>query len=215
MNTKIPVQLSRIKKALGTSSSRSLSPAAVTLPVKLRMAEVILRLMERRKKFGLLVILGWRNQWTSYADTPDISQDLFAQRRINIMEIPEQTAHGQPRKTKRGAKNGGRSNGNIVNTVNFDGAILIDAHGNVLHSGTMIEGLRPRATAHKLNPRPAPDLSSHFGFRRKVHMRHITAITSSYTFRGTTVFTVSEETDDLHIFEGGRIVYSTVRGEMR
>jgi DNA integrity scanning protein DisA with diadenylate cyclase activity len=192
MKTKVNVQLRRIEKALAASSTAA-------LPVKLRMAEVILRLMERRKKFGLLVILGWRNQWKSYADTPDISQDLFAQRRINIMKIPERT----PR------------NGNIVNTVNFDGAILIDARGNVLHSGTMIEGLRPRATAHKLSPRPAPDLSSHFGFKRKVHMRHITAITSSYTFRGTTVFTVSEETDDLHIFEGGKIVYSTVRGEMR
>jgi DNA integrity scanning protein DisA with diadenylate cyclase activity len=44
-------------------------------------------------------------------------------------------------------------------------------------------------------------------------MRHIAAITSSYLFKDTTIFTVSEETNALHIFENGKIVYSTVRGE--
>lgn len=196
-------RIKNIEKALTKSSAA----ASVPLAVKLRMAEIILRLTERRKKFGLLVILGWKNEWRHYADTPDVSQDLFAQRKINIMKVPEQ---GVQTPTGGRQRNG---NGNIVRTVNFDGAILVDPRGNVLHSGTMIEGLRPRATAHKLNPRHSLDLSSQFGFRRKVHMRHITAITSSYTFRGTTVFTVSEETNDLHIFEGGKIVYSTVRGE--
>ena len=198
MKTDHAVQLRHIEKALAKSHAGSATP----LPVKLRMAAVLLHLMERRKKFGLFVILGWKERWKSYADTPDVSQDLFAQRGINIMKIPERTAR-RPR----------RDRGNIVNTVNFDGAILVDSRGNVLHSGTMIEGLRPRATAHKLSPGHAPDLSSHFGFKRKVHMRHITAITSSYTFRGTTVFTISEETNDLHIFEGGKIIYSSVRGE--
>lgn len=177
-----------------------LSRNELPLPLKLRMAEILLRLMERRKKIGILVILGWREKWRSYVDTPDISQDLFAQRGINIMEIPT-------RRTRRLSKD------NITNTVHFDGAILIGPRGNILHSGTMIEGLRPRATAQKLNSHASPDLSTRFGFKRKVHMRHITAITSSYTFKGTTVFTISEESDDLHIFEGGRILYSTVRGE--
>jgi hypothetical protein len=200
------VHLSRIAKALAQSSAPSFAP----LPVKLRMAEIVLHLRERKKKFGLFVILGWKSKWKGYADTPDILQDLFAQRHINIMKIPERNA---PANVTR--HSGGRrpSKGNIVNTVNFDGAILVDPRGTVLHSGTMIEGLRPRATAHKLNPRHLPDLSAQFGFRHKVHMRHIAAIVSSYEFPGTTVFTVSEETDDLHIFESGRIVYSTVRGE--
>lgn len=187
------VQLQRIEKLLAS-------------PVKLRMAEIILRLAKRRKKFGLLVILGWKNKWKRFADTPDSSQDLFARRRINIMKIPETRPVGRSAGVRT-------KNGSIVNTVNFDGAILVDPKGNVLHSGTMIEGLRPRATARKINRRRAPDLSTSFGFKRKVHMRHITAITSSYAFKGTTVFTVSEETDDLHIFEGGKIIYSTVRGE--
>jgi len=191
------VQLRRIKEALDKSGAKSPLP----LDLKLRMAAIVLRLSERRKKhkrFGLFIILGWKNAWRSYADTPDISQDIFAQRRINIMEAPRQRLQ----------------NGGIVKTVDFDGAILIDPRGNVLHSGAMIEGLRPRATARKLNPRRAPDLSAQFGFRRKVHMRHIAAITSSYIFKGTTVYTISEESDDMHIFENGRIVYSTVRGEI-
>lgn len=201
------VQLKRIEKALARSDATS----PLSLPIKLRMADMIMRLMARRKKFGLLVILGWKSEWKRYADTPDVSQDLFAQRRINIMKIPERRER-QSGNNRRGNRNKNKK-GNIMNTVNFDGAILVDPRGNVLHSGTMIEGLRPRATAHKLNPRRAPDLSAQFGFKHKVHMRHITAITSSYLFRGTTVFTVSEETDDMHIFEGGKIVYSTVRGE--
>jgi len=189
MKIKTKVQLQRIEKLFSS-------------PIKVRMAAIILRLIERRRShFGLFIILGWKDQWKKYADTPDSSQDLFARRRINIMKVPPQRPRGQNKKD------------NIVNTINFDGAILVDSQGNILHSGTMIEGLRPRAVAHKLNPEHASDLSSHFGFKRKVHMRHITAITSSYTFKGTTVFTVSEETDDFHIFENGKIVYSTVRGE--
>ena len=191
MSPKMEKRLKQIEKALAKSSVR------LSLPLKLKMAELTLRLMQRRKKFGLFIILGWKNQWKKYADTPDASQDIFTRRRINIMKL----VPGQARRDS------------IVNTINFDGAILIDSHGNILHSGTMIEGLRPRATAHQLNPHRTPDLSSQFGFKRKVHMRHIAAITSSHLFHDTTIFTVSEENDDLHIFEGGKIVYSTVRGE--
>jgi hypothetical protein len=199
-------ELRRIEKALEKSNS------AIPVALKLRMAKIILVLTQRRKKFGLFVILGWSDsRWKKFADTPDASQDLFKQRHVNIMKVPNSARRPAPQTRSSDGKRRGR--GGIVNTVNFDGAILIDARGNVLHSGAMIEGLRPRATAHKLNPRTAPDLSTQFGFRRKVHMRHIAAITSSYLFRNTTIFTVSEETDDLHIFEGGKIVYSTVRGE--
>jgi hypothetical protein len=196
-------ELRRIEKALEKSNG------AIPLALKLKMATLAVGLMKRRKKFGLFVILGWSdNRWKKYADTPDASQDIFKRRRVNILKIPN--GGRRQARIRNGVEN--RRSG-IVNTINFDGAILIDARGTVLHSGAMIEGLRPRATAQKLNPHRAPDLSTQFGFRRKVHMRHIAAITSSYLFRGTTIFTVSEETDDLHIFEGGKIVYSTVAGE--
>lgn len=229
MKHTINVELRRVETALARKKSRAnagfswtgtlLGKPSVTLPVKLKMAEIILKLrqneMRLRRKFGLLVILGWKKQWQKYADTPDASQDLFARQQINIMKV----GNGDGHTAEQRRRNSNARRGNIVNTINFDGAILIDPHGNILHSGTMIEGLRPRATAHTMRSRErarqgnATDLSSQFGFKRKVHMRHITAITSSYTFRGTTVFTVSEETNDFHIFENGKIAYSTVRGE--
>jgi DNA integrity scanning protein DisA with diadenylate cyclase activity len=167
------------------------------IELKIRMTELILHLMQNRKNFGIFVILGWKTKWQKFADTPDAHQDIFVSHSINIMKIIP------PRQKKY----------DIMKTINFDGAIIIDRHGNILHSGAMIEGLRPRATAHKLNPNVTGDLSSQFGFKKKVHMRHIAAITSSYLFKDTTIFTVSEETNALHIFENGKIVYSTVRGE--
>jgi DNA integrity scanning protein DisA with diadenylate cyclase activity len=173
------------------------SDTKLPFALKSKMAELMLNLMRHRKDFGMFVILGWRVKWDRYANTPDASQDIFARRRANIMEIT-------PMQQKEDI---------IVNTIDFDGAILVDGRGDILHSGAMIEGLRPRIIAHKLNPRRMPDLSSRFGFKRKVHMRHIAAITSSHLFKGTTVFTISEEANDFHIFENGRIVYSTVRGE--
>jgi DNA integrity scanning protein DisA with diadenylate cyclase activity len=76
-----------------------------------------------------------------------------------------------------------------------------------------IEGLRPSLVARKINPGRFSDLSEQFGFRKKVHTRHLSAIAASYFFDGTTVFTVSEETDDFHMFENGKIIYSTIAGE--
>ena len=99
----------------------------------------------------------------------------------------------------------------MAQTLLFDGAILIDGRGNVLHSGVMIEGLRPRETAAKLHPGKFSDLSAQFGFKEKVHTRHLTAITASYQFKGTTVITVSEESGSIHVFENGKIVYASPR----
>src|SRR3989344_5476315 len=78
----------------------------------------------------------------------------------------------------------------IATTINFDGAILI-------------------------NRRRFDDLSEQFGFKQKVHLRHLNAITASYVFKGTTVFTVSEETGSFHVFEKGGIIYSTVSDDRR
>jgi DNA integrity scanning protein DisA with diadenylate cyclase activity len=184
-------QLKPVEEALAKSKTK------LSLAVKSKTTELILNMMRERKNFGLFVILGWKNKWQRYADTPDWRQDIFNRHHANIIKI-------KPRQPKKYG---------IIKTANFDGAILIDGRGNILHSGAMIEGLRPRAAAHKLNPGATGDLSSQFGFKHKVHMRHIAAITSSHLFKSTTVFTVSEETGDLHIFENGKIIYSTIRGE--
>jgi len=171
--------------------AQALEGTKVTLPIalKLKTAETILGLTSRKKEFGLFVILGWQRKWASYLDISDSAQDIFARERHSISE-----------KDVRGE---------LAATVDFDGAILIDRRGVIIHSGVMIEGMRPRAIAEKVNPGKFADLSEQLGFRRKVHTRHLTAIAASYVFKGTTVFTVSEEDDSFHIYEGGRIVYQT------
>lgn len=159
----------------------------VPLPLKLKTAEAILRLMgrKRHKHFGLFVILGWKQKWRDYLDISDSQQDIFARHPIDVMRAGV--------------------TGDVAATVDFDGAILIDRRGKILHSGVFIEGLRPRVVAQKLNPGHFKDLSEQFGFETKVHARHLSAITASYVFTGTTVFTVSEENDSFHVFEHGRI----------
>ncbi|MCX6786952.1 MAG: diadenylate cyclase [Candidatus Kaiserbacteria bacterium] len=162
----------------------------IPLALKQRTSEIILHACERHTEpFGLFVILGWRKRWQGFAITSDRSQDLFQGR--NIHHPP---AIGQHR---------------IATTRHFDGAILVNKDGEILHSGVMLEGLRPREAAAKLNPGNFDDLSEQFGFNWKVHTRHLTAITASFQFPGTTVFTVSEETRRIHIFENGRILYAS------
>ncbi|KKS75482.1 MAG: hypothetical protein UV48_C0011G0003 [Candidatus Azambacteria bacterium GW2011_GWA2_42_9] len=168
----------------------------IKLPVylKLELAKLILNLIGRKKKFGLFVILGWQRKWGKFTDISDKTQDIFVKRHINIMKIKKRPS--------------GRHD--VSTTINFDGAILIDKKGNIIHSGVIIEGLRPKVVAEKINPGQFKDLSEQFGFKEKVHSRHLAAITSSYIFKNTTVFTVSEETNSFHIFENGKIIYSYV-----
>lgn len=178
-------------KAQLESFACSLAESRVDIPaeLKLRTAEMILRVMARKKRhFGLFVILGWQRKWNDHLDISDDDQDIFEGRRIDIM------------RGERGVED-------IASTVDFDGAILIDRRGFIVHSGVFIEGLRPRVAAQKINPGKFSDLSEQFGFETKVHARHLSAITASYVFKGTTVYTVSEENDAFHIFEGGRILH--------
>lgn len=172
---------------------QAMAKSKVSLPflLKKRLSRLILRLMNRRDGFGLFIILGWEVKWNKFTDMPDKSQDIYAKHHINIMEIGKKDVHYD-----------------IESTVNFDGAILVDKNGNILHSGLMIEGLRPHEVADEVNPGKFKDLSEQFGFKTKVHLRHLSAISASYLFKNTTVFTVSEENDSLHIFEGGKIAYS-------
>lgn len=158
--------------------------------LRLKMSKIILELMNRKRGFGLFIILGWQNKWRKYTDLPDAKQDIYVKHHQNILKHYKSHKH------------------DIETTVNFDGAILINSKGDIVHSGIVIEGLRPRVIAEKLNPGKFKDLSEQFGFRGKVHSRHLSAITASYIFKGTTVFTVSEENDSFHIFEKGKIVYA-------
>lgn len=157
--------------------------------LRLKMAEIILKLMNRKRGFGLFVILGWQEKWREYTDLPDAEQDIYVKHSLNILQHYKDNKY------------------DIEKTVNFDGAILIDKDGNIVHSGIIIEGLRPHIIADKIHPGHFKDLSEQFGFGEKVHSRHLSAITASYIFKGTTVFTVSEENDSFHVFEGGKIIY--------
>ena len=170
-----------------------LRKSKIKFPEKLRIktAKIILRLMNRKRGFGLFVIIGWKNKWRKFTDLPDSEQDIYIKHRQNILKHYKSHKH------------------DIETTVNFDGAILIDSKGNIVHSGIIIEGLRPRVIADKINPGHFKDLSEQFGFSEKVHSRHLSAITASYIFKGTTIMTVSEESDSFHVFEGGRIIYKS------
>ncbi|MBI2670041.1 MAG: hypothetical protein HYX20_02785 [Candidatus Yanofskybacteria bacterium] len=166
----------------------------IVLPISLKMktAELVLNLMAHQKNFGLFIILGWQDKWQEYTDISDATQDIFVAYRININDIENHAEWYRE----------------VESTVGFDGAILIDATGKFAHSGIILEGLRPRTVADKINPGRFKDLSEQFGFRQKVHSRHLFAIVSSYIFQNTTVYTVSEETGAFHIFEAGKIIYS-------
>lgn len=170
-----------------------LKKSKIKFPEKLRLktAKIILKSMNRRRGFGLFIILGWQSRWRKYTDIPDSRQDIYVKHHQNILKHYKSHKH------------------DIETTVNFDGAILVDKKGNIVHSGIIIEGLRPKVIANKINPGRFKDLSEQFGFSEKVHSRHLSAITCSYIFKGTTVMTVSEENDSFHVFEGGTIIYRT------
>lgn len=172
---------------------KTLEKSNINLPLKLKfqLSRLILELMNKRDGFGLFVILGWQKKWNKFTNISDKTQDIFAKHHINIMKIKEKSSERY----------------NISDTINFDGAILIDRKGNIIHSGIIIEGLRPKIAAQKIHPGHFKDLSEQFGFKEKVHSRHLAAVTSSYIFKNTTVFTVSEENGNFHIFENGEIIY--------
>ena len=188
IKAKEPIDVEKKLKELSKATTKS----KVKLPflLKKRLSRLILNLMNRRDGFGLFVILGWKDEWNKFTDMPDKSQDIYARHRVNVLEVGKKEVRYD-----------------MESTVNFDGAILINEKGDILHSGIMIEGLKPKEIAIKINPGNFKDLSEQFGFKEKVHLRHLSAISASYIFKNTTVFTVSEESDSFHIFENGRIAY--------
>lgn len=186
-----PARKLKIDKKMGELKA-VFEASKIRFPEKLRLktSEIILRLMNRKKNFGLFIILGWNDKWKKFTDMPDSKQDIYVKHRHNILKHYESHKY------------------DIEKTVNFDGAILVNGKGDIVHSGIMIEGLKPREIADKINPGKFNDLSEQFGFKTKVHLRHLSAISASCVFKNTTVFTVSEENDSFHIFEGGKIIYS-------
>lgn len=181
-----------VEKSLkNISNSLAKSEVGLSLELKIRLIRIILNLMNKRDGFGLFVVLGWQNKWNEFTDMPDSRQDIYGKHHMDVMEMGKKGVHYD-----------------VESTVNFDGAILIDGKGKILHSGIMIEGLRPHEVADKINPGKFKDLSEQFRFKEKVHLRHLSAISASYIFKNTTIFTVSEESDSFHIFEGGKIIYS-------
>lgn len=167
--------------------------------LKLKVYEIVLELRRQiRKRFGLLIVLGWRREWNErYASTPDVTQDIFGEHHLDI--------------SSRSLRQAVEA---IKRTADFDGAILISREGLVLESGIYLENLHPKSVAQILHPGRAKDLSSAFGFAQKVHTRHLSAIAASYALTGTTVFVLSEEDNMVRITEKGRIIWSTVKEEL-
>ncbi len=166
----------------------------VNLPFSSRVVlyEIIWRLKKRLEKpFGLFLIYGWQKKWDKkYCNFPDENQNIFSKKDFNIFSHSTEEARSA-----------------ISKTAEFDGAILITADGKIKASGAYIEGMSPKKLAEKLYESKHGDLSNIFGFNKKVHTRHLNAICSSWVFKNTTVYTVSEEDGYTRIFEGGRLVY--------
>ena len=140
----------------------------------------------------MLVVLGWDNAWNeSYASLIDSHQNIFSDNHLDIC-----------------AENKERVVDELLKTVDFDGAILIDKKGRILGSGMNLENMKPKEAAALIGQNCGNDLSDIFGFSKKVHTRHLNAIAASYRLRGSTVYVISEEDGSIRIFEGGKIAWS-------
>lgn len=169
----------------------------VAAVLKLKTYQALLDLRAKRKAFGMIVVLGWRREWSGvHASVPDAEQDLFERYHFSLID------HSVVESAER-----------IGRTTQFDGAILVSRDGSAVASGVYLENVSAKRIAKKLHGNRAEDLSEAFGFSTKVHTRHLAAIAASYILKGTTIFTVSEEDSSVRVFERGRIVWSTVAKE--
>lgn len=166
---------------------------------KLAILEAIHRITANAKKeFGLLIILGWKEQWRKeYALLTDIQQNIFRYRASRLLNRPTRGVINAIKKTKY-----------------FDGAILIRRKGYASASGIFLTNLNPKLLVEHLEHKIVHDFSRTLGFKEKVHSRHLIAITASWQLKQTTVYTVSEETKTIRIYENGRIIYSTIPTEI-
>jgi DNA integrity scanning protein DisA with diadenylate cyclase activity len=152
----------------------------------------------RRKPFGMIIVFGWQRKWNKdFSSLPDETQNIFVNRRFSINQSSAEKVVDV-----------------FFEVSDFDGALLINPQGRVVASGIYLESMRPKKVAEILCPARSQDLSSSFGFVRKVHTRHLAGIAASYWIKGSTVFVVSEEDGSIRIFEGGKIIWSTIRKEI-
>jgi len=167
--------------------------------LKLKIYQVLKLLRRRRRKpFGMLIVLGWKREWDrKFASLPDATQNAFRDRRLDLVGAAEEKILEE-----------------FSGIADFDGAILVNQRGQVLASGIYLENVRPKRVAEVMHPEKSQDLSSAFGFVRKVHARHLAGIAASYWLKGSTVFVVSEEDGTIRIFEGGKVIWSSIRREI-
>jgi len=114
----------------------------------------------------MLVVYNFDEEWfDKFCSFPDVSQNIFKDKNKYFKNPLNE----------------------IVNifllTTDFDGAILINNRGLVLASGVFLENIKAKEVALHLNPQKAEDLSAAFGFKKKVHTRHLTAIALSYVLK--------------------------------
>ena len=168
-------------------------PESLDPEIKFKILEILKNLVRKsRKNFGMLVVYGWKREWNKeYSSLLDETQNLFEEKNYNLKNIAIKKAIKIFSELKE-----------------FDGAILINKDGKILASGVYLINLNPIKVLEKLNKK-GPDLSEAFGFKTKVHTRHITAITASYLLKDTVVYTVSEEEGIIRAYTKGEIIYST------
>lgn len=169
------------------------------LELKLKTFSLLKTLKNRRRRpFGMIIILGWNPKWNKpHTSTPDIRQNIFKKGHFNLFKASEKNSLVK-----------------MSLIADFDGAILVSPTGLIAASGVYLEKMAPKLVAKKISSVRSEDLSAAFGFLRKVHSRHLVAIAASYRLEGTTVFVISEEVGSIHIFEEGKIIYSTLAKEI-
>lgn len=133
--------------------------------LKLKIYQTLKRLEKRRRNpFGMIIVLGWKQSWfEKYASVTDKGQDLFESRPFDFTHASEERALEK-----------------LSETAGFDGAILMNSRGEIIASGMYLESMAPKKVAGILNPGKTQDLSAAFGFVKKVHARHMAAISASY-----------------------------------
>lgn len=189
-----PAEKNRLTQGLLTSKNN------IPPELKLRIFSLLKQLKNRRRRpFGMIIILGWCPKWNKlYTSIPDIKQNIFKKGNFNLARASIKNTLGK-----------------LILIADFDGAVLVSPTGLIVASGVYLEKMNPKLVAKRVSATRKEDLSAAFGFLKKVHGRHLAAISASYRLGGTTVFVVSEETGSIRIFEEGKIVYSTLTKEIK
>ncbi len=133
------------------------------------------------ESYGFIMVLGWKKEFDDkHLLETDKEQNIFKSKDVNLMED--------------------KAKDMIFSTRFYDNAILVDNSGKILHSGIMLRNLDPlKMFAEMKIPYD----------HKSCHSRHMTAIAASWHLKDTTVFTLSEETNILRIYQDGRRIFSS------